>query len=431
MKIRLLLMPLALVAAATAVLAGTPVSAKGPTSGTQVATGLSSPRGMAMGPDGMIYVAEAGPGGDTKITVDGAEYGNGLTGRISKIDPATGARTTVVDKLPSQAQPTGDSVGPADVAFLGGKLYYLQTHGGAGYSFPDNPTGIYRVDGDGSIHLIADIGQFNLDEPIADVTNGGQADIEVGGNPYAMIVRDGAFLVVDGNQNEVLRVTLDGDVTRIAEFVGHPVTTGIASQASGPLYVGGLGKFPFAPDEGLVFKVGYPTGNISEYAAGFSSVTDVEFGPGGQLYALTFADQDVDFSSGSPFEPFTGKILKVNADGTMTPVVDGLTFATKLMFDGDTAYVSNNGVSIPGVFEGEIVKIEGVSSLEPLAPAPAPQPTTAPAPAPTKAAGVITAPDTGTGTGTATGGASLLWLFAALGLAGVVCTGAAVVAAKR
>ncbi|MBI5288994.1 MAG: ScyD/ScyE family protein, partial [Chloroflexi bacterium] len=359
------------------------------------------------------------------------EYFNGFTGRISKIDPVTGTRTTVVDGLPSQAGPEGDSVGPADVDFLGGKLYYVQTHGGEGYGFPDNPTGIYRVDADGSIHLIADIGQFNLDNPIADVTSGAQLDIEIGGNPYSMIVRDGAFLVVDGNQNQVIRVTADGDISRLAEFSGHPVSTGIASQAGGPLYVGGLGQFPFTAEDGNVYRIGFPTGNITEIADGFSSVTDVEFGPGGQLYALTFGDQAADPSM-IPWDVFSGKILKVNGDGTMSPVVDGLNLTTSLIFVGDTAYVSNNGVSIPGVFDGEIVKIENFSSLEPQAP-PAPAPTTAPpAPAPTRPTGVITAPDTGTGTGTAgDDNSSLLWLVLLVGAAGIACTGAAAAVTRR
>ncbi len=83
---------------------------------------------MKIGPDGMIYVAEAGSGGTTTVTVGGSDSNSGLTGRISKIDPATGARTTVAANLPSNAGPDGDAVGPADVAFIGSQLYYVQTH---------------------------------------------------------------------------------------------------------------------------------------------------------------------------------------------------------------------------------------------------------------------------------------------------------------
>jgi hypothetical protein len=92
------------------------------------------------------------------VTIDGAQSHSGFTGRISKIDPATGARTTVIDKLPSNAGEQGDAVGPADVAFVGSQLYYVQTHGGAVYGFPDNPTGVYRVNASGTAQLVADIG---------------------------------------------------------------------------------------------------------------------------------------------------------------------------------------------------------------------------------------------------------------------------------
>ena len=148
--------------------------APGPTSGEAITTGLLSPRGMKIGPDGMLYVAEAGEGGATTITVDGAEHHVGNSGRISKIDPETGERTTVADGLHSDfSTATMDSVGPADVAFLGGNLYYVQTHGGEAYGAADTPTGVYRINNDGSTALIADIGQFNFDNPVSDIGPGG------------------------------------------------------------------------------------------------------------------------------------------------------------------------------------------------------------------------------------------------------------------
>jgi hypothetical protein len=310
----------------------------------------------------------------------------------------------------------------------------VQTHGGDAYGAPGTPTGVYRVNADGSTTLVADIGAFNIANPVEDLTSGRLVDVEPGGNPYAIVARGGSLYVTDGNQNQLMRVDLDGTITRIAEFDGHPVTTGVATQTSGPMYVTNLGSFPFAPEAGTVYRVGIPTGSTTQVASGVSALTDVEFGPGGQLYTLNFADQDVDFSSGTPFEPFSGKIMRVESDGTLTPIVSGFTFATAVIFDGDTAYVSNNGVTGPGVFEGEIVKIENFSSIQPLAPepTPAPAPTTAPAPSPTKPAGAITAPDTGTGGATAAGGlGQAWWLAVAMALAGVATIGAARFAAMR
>jgi sugar lactone lactonase YvrE len=389
-----------------------------------LADGLDSPRGMTIGPDGLIYVAEAGTGGDTEFTDDTGEvWRNGFSGRISAIDPATGTRTTVAEDLPSQARgepPEVETIGPADVAFIGSTLYYVQTHGGDGYGFPDNPTGVYRIDASGDATLVADIGQFNIDNPVSDVTGGVQPDIEPGGNPYAMVARDGALYVVDGNQNQLMRVSTSGAITRVTEFSGHPVSTGITyRQSGGPFYVAYLGQGPFLPEAGKVVSVASPSGAITEVASGVPMLTDVTFGPGAQLYALQFAE---------PFSPFTGAVHRVNSDGTMTPVVTGFTFATSMEFDGDTLYVLNDGLSALG--SGQVWQVEDFSTIQPPAATPTTAATQAPVATPTRA-GVV-APDTGSG-GYAAGGdnPSYAVLMLALAAAGALVTGAALALRRR
>jgi len=409
----------AVIAVAAAILAsgGSSASAQapGPSVGSSLVSGLLNPRGLKVGPDGMIYVAEAGTAGDIDAGSGDTASKSGFTGRISKVDPATGARTTVADKLPSNGGPEGDSVGPADVAFLGNQLYYVQTHGGEAYGFPDNPTGLYKVNGDGSVTLVADIGKFNIDNPIPDVVDGKQ-EVEVGGNPYSMVVRDGNFYVVDGNQNQLMKITPTGTITRVTDFPGHPVTTGITYSGGGPFYVAALGTFPFSPAQGKVYQVGYPTGAITTVASGVSSLTDVEFGPGGQLYATNFMDQATDPASPLPWTPFTGKLMKVDpSTGTFTPVATGFVALTAVTFIGDTAYLSNNGVN--ALAPGEIWEIPNVSSLAPLAVSPTAA-ATAPAATPTPVTGVV-APNTGSGPAQGNG---FGWYLAGIiiGLAGVV-----------
>ena len=391
-----------------------------PSAGTVLAGGLLAPRGMDLGPDGMIYVAEAGTGGDTEFTVgEGDEsfvVNNGFTGRISKIDPETGARTTVADGIPSGANPEfGDQVGAADVVFMGANLYLLLTHGGEEWGFPDTPTGIYRVESDGDLVLVADIGAFNAANPTEAIADGSQVDIEPGGNPYAMIVRGSDFYVSDGNHNRLLRVTTGGTVEDVTEFPNHPVSTGIASTDTGPFYVSYLGKGPFLPQDGKVVAVDSASGAITEVASGEPMITDVQAGPDGQLYALQFNDPE---DAGEAFfAPGTGKVLTVNDDGTMSPLITGLSFATFMEFDGDTLYIANGGITPAG----SIIKVEDFSSVQPPA-EPTPAPTTAPQPTPTSGTGVQ-APDTGTGT---PGGNDVsLWLLLGLIAAGAVtATGA-------
>lgn len=386
--------------------AGAKVQAQpGPSAGRMIAGGLLNPRGIVLGPDGMLYVAEAGEGGDGTIVVEGQTFNIGHTGRISKIDPSTGARTTVADGLPSNSHPEFGTTGPAGVAFLGGQLYYIQTHGGSAWGFPGEPTGLYRVNADGSVTLVADIGAFNVANPVGDVTSGRQLDIEPGGNPYSVTVRGGAFYVVDGNQNQVMKITPDGAITRLTEFPGHPVSTGITyDPEGGPFYVAMLGQFPFPPEQGKVVSVGATTGDVNEVASGYSALTDVGIGPGGQLYALQFADQAP--PGGPPLAPFTGKVLRVSG-GRLTPVVAGFTFPTAMTFSGAKLYVVNNGLSV--VAPGEVWVIDDIRTAPPIpspSPAPSPQATATPA-------GPILPPVTGDGGGLA--GRDLpLWALAVL-----------------
>jgi hypothetical protein len=216
------------------------------------------------------------------------------------------------------------------------------------------------------------------------------------------------------------------------------VTTGIASGSTGPLYVTSLGQFPFAASEGNVYQVGYPSGNVTEIADGFSSMTDVEIGPGGQLYALNFGDAASDPNAPAPWDFGSGKIFKLDpAAGTLTPIVTGFSFTTAIIFSGTTAYVANNGVTIPGLNDGEIWKIENIGGIAPLPTEPAATPTSA-APAPTQAPVAtptrvgVTAPDTGMGTGSGDGDSPLTWLMlAGLATAGMAMGGAAFALKRR
>jgi hypothetical protein len=242
-----------------------------------------------------------------------------------------------------------------------------------------------------------------------------------------MTVRNGAFFVIDGNQNAMLRVTTGGDVTRVVEFTGHPVSTGIDyGSATGPFYVSYLGQGPFLPDAGKIVSVGVSGGAITEVASGASMLTDVKVGPDGELYALQF--NDTVEAGEALFAPGTGKVLLVNDDGTFSPVVTGLSFATAMTFDDDALYVSNFGIG-----PGSIIKVENFSALEPIVATPTTVAPTASPPQATATRGTgVTAPDTGTGD--ASGGGTATWLYAGLALlagGGAVAAGSALAMKRR
>jgi len=84
-----------------------------------VVSGLEAPRGLKFGPDGDLYVAEAGTGGTNSTAGQCAQvippvgpYTGGSTSRISRID-RSGNRATVVSGLPSSVDAMGDLSGVA------------------------------------------------------------------------------------------------------------------------------------------------------------------------------------------------------------------------------------------------------------------------------------------------------------------------------
>jgi len=290
---------------------------------SRLVTGLQGGLGSTVGPDGALYVTEP------------------AAGRITRVDPQTGATTTYVDGLPKPVIGLG---GATDIAFLGHTAYVLVTLVGpdVGGSAID---GIYRVDGPHTFTVVANIGQFAIDHPPAtpfEVPSGLQFALQ----PYR-----GGFLVTDGHHNRVYRVTLDGTVTQLIAF-GNIVPTGLAVRGR-TIYMAEAGPVPHLPENGKVVSFGpKPTTAVTQVASGSPLLVDVEFGRGRTLYALS---QGVGSGGppGSPALPDTGALVKVNADGTFTPVTTGLNRPTSLEFIGTTAYVVTLG--------GDIWKVDGVS----------------------------------------------------------------------
>jgi hypothetical protein len=297
-----------------------------PTSGNATAsrlvTGLHGGLGSTIGPDKALYVPET------------------AAGKITRVDPQTGATTTYASGLPKPVIGLG---GAMDIAFLGHTAYVLVT-----LVSPDvggtHVDGIYRVDGPHSFTVVADIGRFAISHPPAtpfDVPSGLQFALQ----PYR-----GGFLVTDGHHNRVYRVTLDGKVSELIAF-GNIVPTGLAVHGN-TIYMAEAGPVPHLPKNGKVVSFGPKSATATQVASGSPLLVDVEFGRGRTLYALS---QGVGSGGppGSPALPNTGALVKVNGDGTFTTVTHGLNRPTSLEFIGTTAYVVTLG--------GEIWKIDGVS----------------------------------------------------------------------
>jgi hypothetical protein len=196
---------------------GSKPAAKGPTVSTY-ATGLTSPRGLTFGPDGHLYVAEAGVGGgqvpadirpgcDEIVNVF-SPYTAGYSGRVLRV-LADGTTQIVADGLPSATDATGVNFGPTDLAFLGGTLYVLIELGGCSHALPENLPAILRVNPDGSTTNVANLNAWLAANPpffINDNTDPTQTDFEPGGVFHSMFT-DGRYLyVVETNRGMLLRV---------------------------------------------------------------------------------------------------------------------------------------------------------------------------------------------------------------------------------
>jgi hypothetical protein len=306
-----------------------------------------------------LYVAEAGLGG-TNNTSDicpeiqpgaaagGPFLGSPTGGRISKVN-AKGERATVTENLPTSISTGGDILGVADVAFIGQKLYAL-LWAGCSHGVPEVPNGIVRINFDGSHTVIADIGTWQVANPFA-VDNRGE-DFEPEGNPFKMISVDKDFYVVEANQGQLLKVTLDGTVTRVVDFsasYGHIVPTDV-NYYHGNFYVGNLGAFPIVDGTQNIYKV-TPGGQIEIAATGFTAIVGLVIDKKGRIYVL-------EMSTGNDFPtPGTGRIVRVNKNGSKDVIATGLSNPTAITYGPDeNLYVSHWGFGA-GAGDGEVLKV--------------------------------------------------------------------------
>jgi hypothetical protein len=328
---------------------------------TVVMSGLNSPRGLSWGPEGALYVAEAGTSEITGSCIpflEGATLntkcysGTGSISRLSK-----GSQTRVATGLASTfIVQSGFASGPQDISFSGrGNAIVAVGWGGdpalrPGLGAAANMAGtLIQLQPSGTWRTVADVSAFEA------ATNPAGGPID--SNPYGVLAESGRTFVTDAGGNSLLEVAANGAISLVAIFPAtaapppfnqsEAVPTRVKRGPDGALYVSTLTGVPFLAGSATIYRI-VPGQPPAVYVTGFKTITDFAFAPDGGMYVLQFASAPVFF--GGP-----GALIHVATSGVRTTITTALFQPTGVVVGSDgSIYVSNRGTSSGG---GEVLRI--------------------------------------------------------------------------
>ena len=359
---------------------GVAPAAAAKTSVDVVARGLDSPRHLAFGSRGDLFVAESGRGGSGPCFAGGEGPAcMGATGAVTKVD-RWGRQSRIVEGLASYANTPGNlnAIGPHGITVLGADRVVVTNGGptepkdesGAPISRDtlagQNPVAdlfgrLLRIKGHGQIRKVADIWAFERDVN-PDAAAGNPA---VDSNPVDVLFDRGHFVVADAGGNAVDVVDHRGRVSNLAVFpnrlvpdpFGGPdipmqaVPTSVVVGPDRQYYVSQLTGFPFPPGGANVYRVDPRSGAVTVVASGFTNIMDLAFGRNGTLYVLEI---DHDGLLGGSTD---GGLFAVSRDGTKRQInlpPGTLTMPGGIAVGKDGLYVTNNSGSPGG---GQVLRI--------------------------------------------------------------------------
>jgi hypothetical protein len=368
-----------LLAAASAVLAlSLSLGAAGPVWGwnvklTPIASGLDNPRDLAMGPDGHLYVAEAGHGGKECFTAPGPGGETetsciGFTGGISRIDSEGPDR--VLSGVASMGEPSGfGAEGLSGVSFIDNRLFAVE---GLNGELPA-PPGLSPKTAAAAKAQFGRLGEVTAPNQVRIVANVGGFDFQWSkehkslvpeqfpdANPYAVLATKWGELVVDAASNTLDFVSPSGAVS-VQAFIPNPpvsdsVPTCLDKGPDGAIYIGQLTGVPNKPGAANIWRW-VPGHEPTVWASGLTDVTGCGFGPAGHFYAVEFTTLGLEHAA-----PGTGALVRVPASST-SPVTlaSGLNFPGGFAAGKDAIYFSEWSIapaqSKGGSPTGQVIRV--------------------------------------------------------------------------